>query len=147
MVSFRLLVWLFARCRSSFAVRPTMFRWFFRFRCQIGEKADWRKRQVPETIFFLHKNHFENYKVLFPFSKSIVWFSKSPSRNRLYGRLTKTFFNGNNSLANGIWSLNRKLQLDFLNLPFEAYKIKYKSRFLLLTILWILFYFIFMFFM
>jgi hypothetical protein len=111
MVSFRLLVWLFARCRSSFAVRQTMFRWFFRFRCQIGEKADWRKRQVPETIFFLHNNHFENYKVLFPFSKSIVWFSKSQSRNRLYGRLTKTFFNGNNILANGIWSLNRKLRV------------------------------------
>ncbi len=38
---------------------------------------------------------------------------------------------GNNILSNRLSCLNRKLQLDFLNLPFEMYKIKCKSLFLL----------------
>jgi hypothetical protein len=38
---------------------------------------------------------------------------------------------GNNILSNRLSCLNRKLQLDFLNLPFETYKIKCKNLFLL----------------
>ncbi len=38
---------------------------------------------------------------------------------------------GNNILSNRLSCLNRKLQLDFLILPFEMYKIKCKSLFLL----------------
>jgi hypothetical protein len=37
---------------------------------------------------------------------------------------------GNNILSNRLSSLNRKIQLDFLNLPFETYKIKCKNLFL-----------------
>jgi hypothetical protein len=38
---------------------------------------------------------------------------------------------GNNILSNRLSCLNRKIQLDFLNLPFETYKIKCKNLFLL----------------
>ena len=38
---------------------------------------------------------------------------------------------GNNILSNQLSCLNRKIQFDFLNLPFETYKIKCKSLFLL----------------
>jgi hypothetical protein len=42
---------------------------------------------------------------------------------------------GNNILSNRLSCLNRKIQLDFLNLPFETYKIKCKNLFLLWTVL------------
>ncbi len=42
---------------------------------------------------------------------------------------------GNNILSNQLSCLNRKLQLDFLNLPFETNKIKCKNLFLLWTVL------------
>jgi hypothetical protein len=38
---------------------------------------------------------------------------------------------GNNILSNPLYCLNKKLQLDYLNLPFEMYKIKSKGLFLL----------------
>ena len=50
---------------------------------------------------------------------------------------------GNNILSNRLSSLNRKVQLDLLNLPFETYKIKCKNIFLswtvLLCVLWVYF--------
>jgi hypothetical protein len=46
---------------------------------------------------------------------------------------------GNNILSNRSSCVNRKLQLEFLNLPFETYKIKCKSLFLLWTVLILLF--------
>ena len=42
---------------------------------------------------------------------------------------------GNNILSNRLTCLNRKIPLDFLNLPFETYKIKCKNLFLLWTVL------------
>ncbi len=42
---------------------------------------------------------------------------------------------GNNILLNRLSCLNRKLRLDFLNLPFETNRIKFKKRFMLWTVL------------
>jgi hypothetical protein len=94
------------------------------------------KRALPNS-FCTYRHCLMLYKVINSMIPKRDWLSlnfqmiNTSRQTYLEIRNCSVYKVGNNILSNRLSCLNRKLQLDLLNLPFETYKIKCKSLFLL----------------
>ena len=93
------------------------------------------KRALP-TELCVYKHSLLLYKVMREEQPKRDWidlnFQMINTRRQLSfeTRNTSNYKVGNNNLSNRLSSLNKKIQLQDLNLPFESYKIKCKMMFL-----------------